>query len=78
MAIKAEREALTAIRASSELFITPAEAAAVLGCDAQSLRIQARRRPKALGFPVVIVGKRIKIPREAFLAHLDGTKKGGT
>lgn len=47
-------------------------AAAVIGCNPQLLRIQAREYPQALGFPVVVVGKRVKIPRLAFIAFMRG------
>lgn len=47
-------------------------AADVIGCNPQLLRIQARECPKALGFPVIVVGKRVKIPRLAFIAFMRG------
>ena len=47
-------------------------AASVLGCNPQLLRIQARECPQALGFPVIVVGKRVKIPRRAFIAYMRG------
>lgn len=50
--------------------ITPEVAASVLGCNAQVLRIQARTRPEALGFPVVCLGCRVKIPRLPFIKYL--------
>ena len=53
-------------------FITPQTAAKFLGCDAQTIRIQARRCPERLGFPVAILGNRVKIPKEAFLRFMRG------
>ena len=47
-------------------------AAEVIGCNPQLLRIQARECPQALGFPVVVVRKRVKIPRLAFIAFMRG------
>lgn len=52
--------------------ITPAIAAEVLNCDPQLIRVQAKYRPDLLGFPVTRVGNRTKIPREAFLAFVEG------
>lgn len=52
--------------------ITPAEAAQVVGCDPQLIRLEARERPENLGFPVIIVRSRIKIPRVAFIRYMEG------
>lgn len=53
-------------------FITPAIAAKVLGCDQQYLRITARQARKELGFPVVLIKSRVKIPRIAFIRFMEG------
>lgn len=47
-------------------------AAEVLSCNPQLLRIQARECPQALGFPVIVIGKHVKIPRRAFISFLRG------
>ena len=52
--------------------ISCSTAAEVIGCNPQLLRIQARECPQALGFPVVVVRKRVKIPRLAFIAFMRG------
>ena len=52
--------------------ITPAEAAQVVGCDPQLIRLEARERPENLGFPVIIVRNRTKIPRVAFIKYMEG------
>ena len=57
-------------------FLTPAQVADVLGCDPQGIRVWARQRPEGLGFPVCLVGSRIKIPRRAFIAWMEGKKVG--
>lgn len=49
-------------------FLTAKDIASILQCDPQSIRTQARRNPKALGFPVIVTGRRIRIPRKPFLA----------
>ena len=61
---------LDEIRASDKTMLTPAEVAEVLGCDAQDVRIQARTAPERLGFPVIIIKSRTKIPRVPFLRYM--------
>lgn len=51
-------------------FLTPAQVAEVLNCSAQGVRIWSRQRPEQLGFPVCIIGSRIKIPRRPFLRFM--------
>lgn len=51
-------------------FLTPAQVAEVMGCDAQDVRVAARQRPDLLGFPVCVVGSRVKIPRRPFLRFM--------
>ena len=51
-------------------YLTPAEIAGVLGSDPQSIRVAARVEPQRLGFPVVVIGSRVKIPKAAFLRHM--------
>ena len=63
---------LDEIRASDKTVLTPAEVAPVLGCDAQDIRVQARIAPERLGFNVIVVGTRIKIPRIAFIKYMTG------
>ena len=53
-------------------------AASVLGCNPQLLRIQARECPQALGFPVIVIGKHVKIPRRAFISFLRGDMQAAT
>ena len=61
---------LNEIKASEAIMLTPADVAGVLAADAQSIRLQAREFPEALGFPVIRVGNRTKIPRKPFLRFL--------
>ena len=51
-------------------FLTPAQVAEILNCSAHGVRIWARQRPEQLGFPVCIIGSRIKIPRRPFLRFM--------
>ncbi len=70
-----EMQTLKEVEACTEEFLTPKDVAKVLGCDAQTIRIQANRCPERLGFPVSIIGTRVKIPKEAFLRFMKGDLK---
>ena len=67
---------LKEIEAMDRQMLTPAIVAPVLGCDQQTLRMQARERPDLLGFPTIIIGNRVKIPKEGFLAYCKGMAGG--
>lgn len=51
-------------------FFTAAEVCGVLGADPNTIRFTARQRPELLGFPVIIAGNRVKIPRIPFLRFM--------
>lgn len=61
---------------SDKAVFTPAEISGVLGSDPQTIRVCARQRPAALGFPVIVTGSRVKIPRIPFLRYM-GAEIGG-
>lgn len=65
-------QTLKEVEAYTDEFLTPKDVAKVLGCDAQTIRVQANRCPERLGFPVSIIGTRVKIPKEAFLRFMRG------
>ena len=48
------------------------EVCEVLGCAEYSLHTQAMTHPERLGFPVVCIGRRVRIPRLTFLAYIQG------
>ena len=50
--------------------LTCADVAPLLGFDANSLRLQAREDPVLLGFPVIVAGTRVQIPKEGFLRYI--------
>ena len=52
--------------------LTASDIAGYLGVDAQLIRLQARKDPKMLGFPVVVIASRTKIPKEGFIAWCKG------
>lgn len=52
---------------SEKDFLVPREVAEVLGCAPYSINVQAKEDPGKLGFPVVMLGTRVLIPRLAFI-----------
>lgn len=50
--------------------LTPAQVAPVLCLDQDTIRGQARSCPELLGFPVVVAGNRVKIPKKPFLRFM--------
>ena len=68
--------ALEKIKASDKPVITPAEAASVLCCNPQYIRLQARKDASKLPFPVFCVGSRTHIPRLPFIAFIEGGAYG--
>lgn len=63
---------LQEIRDSDKVFLTPFEISEALGTDPQNIRNQAAIDAAKLGFPVIRIGTRTKIPREAFLKYIEG------
>lgn len=66
------RLSLTEIEAMDRDMLTPVIVSRYLGCDDHTIRLQARERPELLGFPVICVGSRVKIPKAGFLAYCRG------
>lgn len=63
-------EKMKALLANGRDYFTPCEVASVLGMNPQAVRILARENPERLGFPVVVSGSRVKIPRQPFLKFM--------
>lgn len=63
------------IRNFDREFLTPAQVAPILGCDAQDVRVAAKERPDLLGFNVAVIGTRVKIPKRGFIAWMDGRRE---
>lgn len=61
---------LTELEASTVEFLVPADVAGILGCDQYAINLQARDDPAKLGFPVNVMGTRVRIPRRAFIHWL--------
>ena len=65
-----QQEAIRQIQQSEETTITPALAAAAIGSDPQWIRYVAKNSPEQLGFRVIRLNSRVKIPRIPFLQYL--------
>ena len=63
---------LEEIKESKKLILTCSDVAEVLKCNAYQLHMQAQQRPEMLGFPVIRMGNRVKIPRIPFLKFIEG------
>ena len=55
------------ILTSDKDFLIPKDVAEVLGCDQYKINIQAKENPAKLGFPVCMIGARVRIPRLGFI-----------
>ena len=54
--------------------LTCTQIAVVLSADPHTLHLQAIERPELLGFPVIVAGNRVKIPKAGFLAFMRGER----
>lgn len=63
---------LAQIAQMDKAYLTPAQAAPLLGCDPYWISLMARTEEgrRALGFPVVRIGTRTKVLRIPFLRYL--------
>ena len=63
------------IKAIDREYLIPREVAAVLGCAQYGINVAARQCPESLGFPVCMVGSRVKIPKRAFIRWMEGREE---
>ena len=63
---------LEQIRTSGKEVLTCRDVSEVLGADPGTLHQQAMDCPERLGFPVIVVSRRVKIPRLAFIRFMEG------
>ena len=65
---------LDALEALPTEILTCQQVAPVLGANPATIHLQATDRPELLGFPVIVMGSRVKIPKQPFLAFMRGTR----
>ena len=63
---------LEELRACEKCFISPCEAAPLLGVNPHWIRLMVRQHPEELGFQTIQSGRNIKIHRVSFLRYLEG------
>lgn len=57
---------------STDECLTPQQVADVLDISKKRFIKAAKENPQALGFPVIQIGERIKIPKAAFINFMNG------
>lgn len=67
---------LEKLEALDKTILTVSDVAPVLECSPHYLRLQAREDPYILGFPVCVIGTRVRIPKAGFLRWLRGEYLG--
>lgn len=60
------------IKQSDKEFLTSADISPILKSNAYTITLTAQREPHMLGFPVSVMGKRVRIPRRAFIRFCEG------
>lgn len=65
---------LEEIEAIDSPVLLPRQVAGYLGCNQYAINLAAKNYPEELGFPVVVIGNRVKIPKEGFLNFCRGQK----
>ncbi len=58
------------MKQSDKRILTPEEVAQVCECDPAKIRETAKVNPQLLGFPVSVIGTRVKIWRIPFLKYI--------
>lgn len=66
---------LNKLKQSTADFLAVAEIAPLIGAHPQSIRSQAQADKDKLGFPVSVIGNRVRIPRLAFIKWMEGEIK---
>lgn len=65
-----ERLTLEQLEALPVEILTCAQVAPVLGANPATIHGQATDRPELLGFPVIVAGRRVKIPKQPFIKFM--------
>lgn len=55
-------------------FVNSADIAKIIGIDPYALTLTARENPEKLGFPCMVVGRRVRFPRRAFIKWVEGDR----
>ena len=52
--------------------LTCQQVAPILNANPTTIHEQAKKMPQMLGFPVIVMGKMVKIPKRAFIKFMNG------
>lgn len=63
---------LKEIEALPRNFLLASDIAEYIGANPNFIRAQAHKDPSKLGFPVVVIGSRVKIPKAPFVRYMRG------
>lgn len=69
---------LTEVEALETEVLTCAQISGVLMANPHTLHLQAIECPEKLGFPVIVAGSRVKIPKIPFIMFMRGETKRPT
>ena len=58
---------LSDIQKIDKEYLTATDIAPLLECNPQDIRTQAQNDPTKLGFPVIVTGTRVRIPKNGFI-----------
>ena len=59
---------------SDKEFVVAADIAPIIRCDPYALHMAAIQCPERLGFPSIVLGRRVKFPRRAFIKWVEGNE----
>lgn len=74
MSWKDQPTTLEEIEALPKETLTCSNVAKVLNANPYAIHQAAIERPELLGFPTIVAGRRVKIPKRAFVAFMKGAK----
>jgi hypothetical protein len=63
---------LSDLKSQDTATITADVASQIIGCNPHYIRVAAHQCPEKLGFPVIVYGRRVKIPRIPFIKFMEG------
>ena len=69
---KDQPRTLEELAAMPDEVLTCQQIAPILGACPATIHLQAMERPELLGFPVICAGRRVKIPKRAFINFMIG------
>lgn len=68
--LRGNGEVLLRLTKSNDPMVSLTDASEVLGCAENVLRVTIQQAPERLGFPAILIGNRVKIPRVPFLRFM--------